>query len=107
MDATRSKTATTIFLLIPTVLLFYGCRGCQMTAARLLLSLGRDKGLPYSAQFVKLRFGEPLWGLILSSVVASLAGLVQLGSGAAFSALLGTAVILLQTSYSKYEAEIG
>ena len=101
MDATGSRPATTIFLLIPTCLLFYGSRGCQLTAARLMLALGRDRGLPRSKIFTRVRSGEPIWGLVVSTVVPLLAGMVQLGSSAAFNALLGTAVILLQVSYSK------
>jgi amino acid transporter len=102
MDATGSKAATTIFLLVPALLLCYGSRGCQLTAARLMLSLGRDEGLPWARSWTKIRSGEPIVGLVVSSVVPILAGMVQLGSTAAFNALLGTAVILLQTSYGEF-----
>jgi hypothetical protein len=66
-----------------------------------MLSIGRDSGLPYSALFLRIRSGEPIWGLVVSSIVPALGGLVQIGSSAAFNALLGTAVILLQVSYSE------
>jgi choline transport protein len=109
MDATGSKAATTVFLIIPTLLLCYGSRGCQLTASRIMLSLGRDSGLPWSRSFTKIRSGEPYIGLIVSSVVPLLAGLVQIGATSAFNSLLGTAVILLQASYGKslYESSTG
>jgi hypothetical protein len=65
--------------------------------------------LPWSRSFTKIRSGEPYIGLIVSSVVPLLAGLVQIGATSAFNSLLGTAVILLQASYGKslYESSTG
>lgn len=77
-------------------------RGISLTAARVLLSLGRDKVLPYSQWFQIVKLGEPVWGLALSLVVALLAGLVQLGSTAAFNSLLGSATIFYELTYGEW-----
>jgi len=126
MNATNSKTFTILYLLLVALLFSYGARGCQLTAARLAMSLGRDGGLPFARHFQYIVRGQPVVGLVLAAVAAALfgksdresvcsavmrrktahaahllVGLVQFGSTNAFSSLLGTAVILLQISYGK------
>ncbi|KAK1925230.1 amino acid/polyamine transporter I [Papiliotrema laurentii] len=99
MDATGSKAATTLFVAIPAVLFMNSSRGISACASRVLLSMGRDNVLPFSKSFEIVKMGEPLVGLALSTVVAILLGLVQLGSTAAFNSLLGSATIMFQFTY--------
>ncbi|OCF40042.1 hypothetical protein I317_06180 [Kwoniella heveanensis CBS 569] len=99
LDATSSKAATVIFILIPTMLLLNTCRGISMGASRVLLSLARDNVLPYPKVWCYTYRGEPIVGLAVSLLVPLSCGLVQLGSTAAFNSLLGAAVIVFQVSY--------
>jgi choline transport protein len=103
MDATGSKAATTLFVAIPAVLFMNSSRGISACASRVLLSMGRDNVLPFSKSFEIVKMGEPLVGLALSTVVAILLGLVQLGSTAAFNSLLGSATIMFQFTYGGFK----
>lgn len=102
MNATGSKAATTLFLIIPALLFMNSSRGVCACAARVLMSMGRDQILPHSHIFQIVKMGEPVIGLALSSAVALLLGLVQLGSTAAFNSLLGTSTIMFQITYGGY-----
>jgi amino acid transporter len=55
--------------------------------------------LPYPHLFTYVRLGEPVWGIVLSVVVALIVGLVQFGPAAAFNSLLGGSTIFLFISY--------
>lgn len=101
LDATGSKAATVIFLLIPAILFMNSSRGICACAARVMLSVSRDNVLPRSKSLQMMWRGEPIIGLVLSTAVALLLGLVQLGSTAAFSSLLGSSVILFQITYGE------
>lgn len=101
LDATGSQAATVLFLLIPAVLFMNSSRGVCACAARVMLSVSRDNVLPRSQRLEMLWRGEPILGLLISTAVALLLGLVQLGSTAAFSSLLGSSVILFQITYGK------
>lgn len=74
MNATDSKAFTILYMLIVAVLFSYGARGCQLTAARLAMSLGRDGGLPFSRQFQRIIRGQPILGLMTAGVAAGLFG---------------------------------
>jgi choline transport protein len=101
MDATGSKAATTIFILIPCLLFINSVRGIVITSSRVLMSLGRDNVLPYARVWEKTIHGEPIVGLGVSMVIPILCGLVQLGSASAFSSLLGAATIVFELSYGE------
>lgn len=101
MDATGSQAATTIFLLIPVLLFVNSVRGIVITAARVLLSLGRDKVMPRAEMWTHTFRGEPIYGVVLSVLVPLLCGAVQLGPSSAFNSLLGGAVIVFELSYGE------
>jgi choline transport protein len=105
MDATGSQAATTIFLLIPILLYVNSVRGIVITAARVLLSLGRDKVMPKAEMWTHTWRGEPIYGVLLSVLVPLLCGAVQLGPSSAFNSLLGGAVIVFELSYGKSHKE--
>ena len=100
MDATGSKAATTIFLAIVLVVFSNATRGNTISASRALLAFGRDGMLPYGHLFTICVLGEPVWGIVLSVVVALLVGLVQFGPAAAFNSLLGGSTIALFMAYA-------
>jgi amino acid transporter len=65
--------------------------GSLTAASRCTWAFSRDGGIPGSQWWKKVnpRFGVPLNGLILSTVVCALLGLIYLGSSAAFNAFTG------------------
>jgi amino acid transporter len=91
-------------LIITALLFMNSARGVCLTAARVLMSLGRDEVLPCSGIFQVVKLGEPIYGLLLSLCVSLVCGLVQLGSTAAFSSLLGSATILFEITYGERRA---
>jgi amino acid transporter len=93
MDATGSRAATTVFLLIILIVFSNATRGNTISASRALLAFGRDGMLPYGHHLTVCVLGEPVWGIILSIFVALLVGLVQFGPAAAFNSLTGSATI--------------
>jgi len=101
LNATGSKAATTVFVLIPCLLLVNSVRGIVITASRVLMSLGRDNVLLYPELWTKTVHGEPALGLAVTIVVPLLCGLVQLGSASAFASLLGAATIAFELSYGE------
>ncbi|WVR09268.1 hypothetical protein IAU60_006333 [Kwoniella sp. DSM 27419] len=101
MDATGSRAATTIFILILLIIFSNAPRGNTISASRTLLAFGRDGMLPFADWFMVVKFGEPIWGSVLSVIVALLVGLVQFGPAAAFNSLLGGATIFSFVSYSE------
>jgi len=103
MDATGSRAATTIFILIPSLLFVNSVRGIVITASRVLMSLGRDNVLPYPKVWGHTVRGEPVAGLAISIIVPLLCGLVQLGSASAFASLLGAATIVFELSYGEIQ----
>jgi amino acid transporter len=56
--------------------------------------------LPYGHFFTICKLGEPVWGIILSMIVALLVGLVQFGPAAAFNSLTGSATVFLFLAYA-------
>lgn len=101
LDATGSRAATTVFLGILLVIFSNAPRANCIGVSRILLAFGRDEMLPFSNWFTVVKLGEPIWGIVLSVVVALLVGLVQFGPAAAFNSLLGGATIFSFISYSE------
>ena len=70
------------------------------TSSRTLWAISRDGALPFSTIWMQIspRFQMPLNAICLSGTVICLYGLIFLGSTTAFSAMVGAAIIFLQTS---------
>ncbi|OCF39128.1 hypothetical protein I317_07069 [Kwoniella heveanensis CBS 569] len=100
MDATGSKAATSIFILIILIVFSNATRGNTISASRCLMAFARDEMLPYKHLFMVVRLGEPVWGIVLSVFIALLVGLVQFGPAAAFNSLLGGSTIFFFISYT-------
>lgn len=89
-----------LFLLLG-ILLFAGV-GALTAASRCTYAFARDGAIPGSALWSRVdqNLGVPVWGLLLSSAVCSLLGLIYFGSTAAFNAFTGVATICLSASYA-------
>ncbi|KAF2146051.1 uncharacterized protein K452DRAFT_219377 [Aplosporella prunicola CBS 121167] len=88
-----------LFLLLG-ILVFAGI-GALTAASRCTYAFARDGAIPGSRLWSRVdkRFGIPLWGLVLSTVVDCLLGLIYFGSTAAFNSFTGCATICLSASY--------
>lgn len=82
-------------------ILFFAGTGALTAASRFTYAFARDGAMPGSRFFGKTndRLGIPLWGLVLSTVVDCLLGLIYFGSTAAFNSFTGVATICLSCGY--------
>lgn len=89
-----------LLFLILGIMLFAGI-GALTAASRCTYAFSRDGALPGFHLWGKVnkRLDVPLWGIILSTVVDCLLGLIYFGSSAAFNSFTGVATICLCTSY--------
>ncbi|KAJ5217987.1 uncharacterized protein N7498_000086 [Penicillium cinerascens] len=107
-QSTGSKAASSVLLAL-FAFCFFGCTvGNGTTCSRTIWAVSRDNMLPFSKVWatVNPRFQMPLNALCLTGTVVSLYGLIFLGSSTAFSAMVGAAVIFLQTSCALPQAII-
>ncbi|KAF2085829.1 amino acid permease-like protein [Saccharata proteae CBS 121410] len=88
-----------LFLLLG--ILFFAGIGALTAASRCTYAFARDGAIPGSRLWKRIdkRFEIPLWGLVLSTAVDCLLGLIYFGSSAAFNSFTGVATICLSTSY--------
>ncbi|KAJ5358449.1 uncharacterized protein N7496_010862 [Penicillium cataractarum] len=99
-QSTGSKAASSVLLAL-FAFCFFGCTvGNGTTCSRTIWAVSRDDMLPFSRVWatVNTQFQIPLNALCLTGTVVSLYGLIFLGSSTAFSAMVGAAIIFLQTS---------
>ncbi|KAF2767478.1 putative GABA permease [Teratosphaeria nubilosa] len=89
-----------LLFLILGILMFAGI-GALTAASRCTYAFARDGAIPGSRWFgtTNEKLGVPLWGLVLSTVVCSLLGLIYFGSTAAFNSFTGVATICLNSGY--------
>lgn len=89
-----------LLFLILGIMLFAGI-GALTAASRCTYAFARDGALPGFHLWGKVnkRLDVPLWGIILSTIVDCLLGLIYFGSTAAFTSFTGVATICLCTSY--------
>ncbi|OCK83721.1 amino acid transporter [Lepidopterella palustris CBS 459.81] len=100
-QATKSKAAATVLtctLLIPTMISIFGI---MASVSRLAWAFARDKGLPFSEFFAYVHptLRIPLNALFLVASVSALLGLINIGSTAAFYAILSLSALGLYLSY--------
>jgi amino acid transporter len=88
-----------LFLLLG--ILFFAGIGALTAASRCTYAFARDGAIPASRLWrgVNKTLDIPLGGLVLSTVVDCLLGLIYFGSTAAFNSFTGVATICLSTSY--------
>ncbi|KAI9681159.1 MAG: hypothetical protein M1817_002441 [Caeruleum heppii] len=82
-------------------ILFFAGVGALTAASRCTYAFARDGAIPGSRLWRRVdhRFDVPIGGIILSTVVDCLLGLIYFGSTAAFNSFTGVATICLSTSY--------
>jgi amino acid transporter len=82
-------------------ILFFAGTGALTASSRTTYAFARDGAIPGHRWFgaTNEKLGIPLWGLVLSTVVDALLGLIYFGSTAAFGSFTGVATICLSCGY--------
>ncbi|KAI5358115.1 Putative amino acid/polyamine transporter I [Septoria linicola] len=82
-------------------ILFFAGVGALTAASRCTYAFARDGAIPGSRWFgtTDPKLDIPLWGLVLSTAVDCLLGLIYFGSTAAFNSFTGVATICLSCGY--------
>ena len=88
-----------LFLIIG--IMFFAGIGALTASSRCTYAFARDGGVPGRRYFGETndRLGIPFWGLVLSTVVDCLLGLIYFGSLAAFNSFTGVATLCLSSAY--------
>lgn len=75
--------------------------GCYITSGRMLWTLGRDGATPFSSWIGKVdsKWGNPFNATIVCAVFNTILGLIYIGSTTAFSAFVGSFIVLCSLSY--------
>lgn len=102
IQATRSHTAATVFMVLLFIAAVVALIAVQQTASRLTWSLGRDNAF-FGSQFLGRMHSSlqvPVWSLIFNNFVVFIIGFIYLGSSTAFNAFIGTGLILQQITFA-------
>jgi choline transport protein len=75
--------------------------GCCITAGRMLWTLGRDNATPFSKWIghIDKRFECPLNATLVCGIINTILGCIYIGSLTAFSAFVGSFIVLSSASY--------
>jgi len=100
-QATNSNTAATIMTCLILFLLAASGSGGMATASRLLWSFARDNAVPFSSYISRVHptTGLPLYSILVSAIIAFLLALINIGSTAAFNAIISMVVAGFMASY--------
>lgn len=99
--ATSSKAGTVCLLIFPLVCLMFAGISIMTTSSRMAYAFARDGGLPFSKLLARVhpRLDVPLESIALTFIVVVVFGLIDLGSSAAFNAIISASVVALGLSY--------
>ncbi|KAK6330485.1 hypothetical protein TWF696_003376 [Orbilia brochopaga] len=99
--ATGSKAGGMCLLALILVIAIFAGTGALTAASRCTFAFARDGAIPGSRYWSQYNYNlnVPLNGLLLSSAICCLLGLIYFGSNAAFQSFVGVATICLSTSY--------
>jgi amino acid transporter len=75
--------------------------GCYITCGRMLWTMGRDKASPFSNWIghIDERYHNPLNATLVCGIVNTVMGAIYVGSTTAFSAFIGSFIVLGAASY--------
>ncbi|KAF3921038.1 hypothetical protein AA313_de0202023 [Arthrobotrys entomopaga] len=98
---TGSKAGGMGLLTLILVIALFAGTGALTAASRCTFAFARDGAIPGSRWWSQYNYNlnVPLYGLLLSSTICCLLGLIYFGSNAAFQSFVGVATICLSTSY--------
>lgn len=80
----------------------FALNASQQTTSRLIFSFARDDALLFSKQMgvMNQHLGVPPFALLFNATVVFIIGCIYLGSTTAFSAIIGTGLVLQQISFA-------
>lgn len=100
-QATGSRGGSLGLLILAFLPSIVATLGCFITASRVFWTLARDNATPFSPFFgrVNHRHRNPFNSILLCGVIATVLGCIYVGSATAFSAFVGSFIILSTLSY--------
>jgi len=100
-QATNSNAGTTVMTVLIMCLMIAAAIGIMATASRLLWSFSRDNGVPFSNYIsrVHTKTALPLYSILTSTSISILVALINIGSTAAFNAIVSVNVAAFFLSY--------
>jgi len=100
-QATNSHAGSVGLLIVIFLPMFCTNIGCYLTTGRMLWTLGRDRATPFSAWVGKVNhtWGNPLNATLTCAILNTIIGAVYVGSTTAFSAFVGSFIVLASLSY--------
>ncbi|KAF2033068.1 amino acid transporter, partial [Setomelanomma holmii] len=100
-QATDSKSGSLGLLIVIMLPTLSTNIGCYITTGRMLWTLGRDGATPFSAWVghVNKAWGMPFNATLVCAVLNTIIGLIYVGSSTAFSAFVGSFIVLASLSY--------
>ncbi|KAJ5127912.1 Amino acid/polyamine transporter I [Penicillium atrosanguineum] len=100
-NATKSHAGTSVMAALPTALVICASFGFLASASRLTWAFARDKGLPFSdfLSHVNPRSGLPIRAVILCALITACICVINVGSSAAFNAIVSLTTAGLFLSY--------
>ncbi|KAK1982093.1 amino acid permease [Colletotrichum cereale] len=102
LQATRSKAAATILTVAVAVCFVNGANGCVTSGSRLVWSMARDDGTPFSKYLSKLhpKLNVPVRAIVVQAIFNVLFGLLYLGPDVAINAYIASCTLFLNLSYA-------
>ncbi|KAI4218439.1 MAG: hypothetical protein L6R36_008955 [Xanthoria steineri] len=97
-SALGSKAGTSVLTAILLFMTAAGAISAMATSSRLIWALARDRGLP-GWRLLQPKTAIPTLAIIITSLVAILVGLINIGSATAFNAVISLSVSSLYASY--------
>ncbi|KAF2736306.1 amino acid transporter [Polyplosphaeria fusca] len=100
-QATNSRGGSLGLLIVIFLPTFSTCIGCYITSGRMFWTLGRDKALPFSGWIghISPKYENPWNATLMCGVVNTILGCIYVGSTTAFSAFVGSFIVLTSASY--------
>lgn len=100
-QTTGSGGGTLGLLILSFLPLFIACIGLYLTSSRTFWTLARDNATPFSGFFsqVSPRYRNPANAILFCAVLTTVLGIIYVGSKTAFSAFVGSFIVLTTLSY--------
>jgi len=101
LQATRSNSGTSALLILFIINQIVTIPGGYVTAGRMLWTLARDDGTPFShiIGHVSRRYKNPFAATFLVGIMCTILGCIYIGNATAFNAFIGCFTILTTMSY--------
>jgi choline transport protein len=101
-QATGSRAAATVLTVAVAFCFVNGANGCVSSGSRLLWSMARDNGTPFSQYLSHLhpKLNVPVRTILVQATFNLLFGLLYLGPEVAFNSYIASATLFLNLSYA-------